>query len=72
MAGPPRRCLPGAGRPGAPIQGSLQLIFCDIGTPGDDWNVYDELRDQLDTSALAARLLDRSPPAMRERLTLHT
>jgi hypothetical protein len=36
----------------SPIQGSLQLIFCDIGTPGDDWNVYDELRDQLDTSAL--------------------
>ena len=22
-------------------------MFCDIGTPGDDWNVYDELRDQL-------------------------
>ena len=31
----------------APIRGSLQLVFCDIGTPSDDWNVYDELRAQL-------------------------
>jgi hypothetical protein len=31
----------------APVRGSLQLVFCDIGTPSDDWNVYDELRDQL-------------------------
>ena len=31
----------------AAIRGSLQLVFCDIGTPSDDWNVYDELRDQL-------------------------
>ena len=31
----------------APLRGSLQLVFSDIGTPGDDWNVYDELRDQL-------------------------
>jgi N12 class adenine-specific DNA methylase/SAM-dependent methyltransferase len=31
----------------SPVCGSLQLVFCDIGTPGDDWNVYDELRDQL-------------------------
>jgi hypothetical protein len=31
----------------APVRGSLQLVFCDIGTPGDEWNVYDELRDQL-------------------------
>jgi N12 class adenine-specific DNA methylase/SAM-dependent methyltransferase len=31
----------------APIRGSVQLVFCDIGTPSDDWNVYDELRDQL-------------------------
>jgi N12 class adenine-specific DNA methylase len=31
----------------APIRGSLQLVFCDIGTPSDGWNVYDELRDQL-------------------------
>jgi hypothetical protein len=29
------------------VRGSLQLVFCDIGTPGDGWNVYGELRDQL-------------------------
>lgn len=33
-------------------RGSLQLVFCDIGTPGDDWNVYDELRDQLTARGL--------------------
>ena len=22
-------------------------MFCDLGTPGEDWNVYDELRDRL-------------------------
>jgi hypothetical protein len=38
---------PASGGQDAPIQGSLQLVFCDIGTPSDDWNVYDELRDQL-------------------------
>jgi N12 class adenine-specific DNA methylase len=31
----------------SPVRGSLQLVFCDIGTPSDDWNVYEELRDQL-------------------------
>lgn len=28
-------------------RGALQLVFCDLGTPGDGWNVYQELRDQL-------------------------
>ena len=36
----------------AAIRGSLQLVFCDIGTPSDDWNVYDELRDQLTARGL--------------------
>ena len=36
----------------APIRGSLQLVFCDIGTPSDDWNVYDELRAQLTARGL--------------------
>ena len=27
--------------------GSLQIVFCDLGTPGPSWNVYAELRDQL-------------------------
>jgi N12 class adenine-specific DNA methylase len=30
-----------------PVRGSLQLVFCDLGTPGPDWNAYGELRDQL-------------------------
>ena len=35
-----------------PIRGSLQLVFCDLGTPGDGWNVYAELRDQLTARGL--------------------
>ncbi len=27
--------------------GALQLVFCDIGTPRREWNVYDELKAQL-------------------------
>jgi hypothetical protein len=30
-----------------PARGALQLVFCDLGTPGDGWNVYHELRSQL-------------------------
>jgi N12 class adenine-specific DNA methylase len=31
-----------------PARGSLQLVFCDLGTPGGKgWSAYDELRDQL-------------------------
>jgi len=30
-----------------PGRGSLQLVFCDLGTPGPGWNAYDELRAQL-------------------------
>jgi N12 class adenine-specific DNA methylase len=43
---------PAPGGQDAPIRGSLQLVFCDIGTPSDDWNVYDELRDQLTARGL--------------------
>src|SRR5437588_355920 len=32
-----------------PARGALQLVFCDLGPPGDGWNVYDELRAQLAT-----------------------
>jgi hypothetical protein len=38
---------PAPGGLDAPVRGSLQLVFCDIGTPSDDWNVYGELRGQL-------------------------
>lgn len=30
-----------------PVRGALQLVFCDLGTPGEGWSVYGELRDQL-------------------------
>ena len=36
----------------SPVRGSLQLVFCDLGTPGGSWNVYDELRDQLTARGL--------------------
>jgi hypothetical protein len=41
------------GRP-ARRRGALQLVFCDLGTPGDGWNVYDELRAQLAALGLPA------------------
>jgi hypothetical protein len=31
----------------SPTPGALQIVFCDLGTPSDGWNAYDELRDQL-------------------------
>jgi len=37
----------------SPVRGSLQIVFCDLGTPGDGWNVYDELRDQLTARGLS-------------------
>ena len=37
------RAYPAAGtRPGA-----LQLVFCDLSTPGPGWNAYQELKDRL-------------------------
>ena len=34
--------------PGSKTPGSLQLVFCDLGTPNPErWNVYDALRDAL-------------------------
>ncbi|MDP9072657.1 MAG: helicase, partial [Actinomycetota bacterium] len=43
------RYLGGDGRP-APRPGSLQLVFCDMGTPrpGGEWSVYEELRGRLE------------------------
>ena len=35
-----------------PVRGGLQLVFCDLGTPGTGWNAYDELRDQLTARGL--------------------
>lgn len=30
-----------------PTRGGFQIVFCDLGTPNDGWNVYDQLRDKL-------------------------
>lgn len=29
------------------VLGGLQLVFCDLGTPSEHWNAYDELRERL-------------------------
>ncbi len=31
----------------SPLPGALQIVFCDLGTPREEWNAYDELRRQL-------------------------
>lgn len=31
----------------SPVKGALQLVFSDLGTPSQQWNAYDELREQL-------------------------
>ncbi|WP_417221207.1 helicase-related protein [Arthrobacter sp.] len=30
-----------------PTPGALQIVFCDLGTPSKNWNVYEQLRDDL-------------------------
>lgn len=30
-----------------PRRGGLVVAFCDLGTPGEDWNAYDELKTRL-------------------------
>jgi hypothetical protein len=41
---------------GSTVPGSLQLVFSDLGTPREGWNVYDELRTLL---------VERGVPAAR-------
>ena len=31
----------------SPTRGALQIVFCDLGTPSDRWNAYDELKHTL-------------------------
>jgi len=50
------------------ITGSLQLVFCDIGTPSDHWNVYEELRDQLTARGMPAGMGAMSFRSKRARL----
>lgn len=37
---------PGTGE-ASPNKGALQIVFCDLGTPSETWNVYQELKSQL-------------------------
>ncbi|WP_253905906.1 helicase-related protein [Arthrobacter sp. H5] len=37
-----------------PTPGALQMVFCDLGTPSDKWNVYEQLRDDLVERGLPA------------------
>ena len=48
---------PVTGRP-SPTPGALQIVFCDLSTPAEGWNAYDQLRDEL---------VDRGVPADRIR-----
>jgi N12 class adenine-specific DNA methylase len=41
-----REYLTDEGRPSR-VRGALQIVFCDLGTPKDGFNVYDELRTAL-------------------------
>jgi N12 class adenine-specific DNA methylase len=38
---------PGPDGTPSPVRGSLQIVFCDLGTPAERWNVYDYLRGEL-------------------------
>ena len=31
----------------SPLRGALQIVFCDLSTPGEGWNAYEQLRDEL-------------------------
>ncbi|WP_446225054.1 helicase-related protein [Nocardia sp. IBHARD005] len=39
-----------------PRRGGLVLAFCDLGTPGEDWNAYDELKTKLIARGAPAEL----------------
>jgi N12 class adenine-specific DNA methylase/SAM-dependent methyltransferase len=38
----------------SPVPGALQIVFCDLGTPSQDWNVYDELHRHLVAAGIPA------------------
>ena len=50
-----------------PGRGSLQLVFCDLGTPGPGWNAYDELRGQLTARGLPAEAIQFIHDAKTDR-----
>ena len=50
-----------------PGRGSLQLVFCDLGTPGPGWNAYGELRGQLVARGLPAQAIQFIHDAKTDR-----
>src|SRR5450759_2962486 len=52
--------------------GGLQMVFSDLGTPRETWNVYDELRDQLTARGVptgqVAFIHTAATPREKERL----
>jgi N12 class adenine-specific DNA methylase len=60
-----------AGNP-HPRPGSLQIVFCDLGTPRDGWNVYRELKDQIGARGVPEQQIafihDFSKPRDKDRL----
>ncbi|BCY10971.1 hypothetical protein L3i22_060590 [Actinoplanes sp. L3-i22] len=55
-----------------PVRGSLILVFCDLGVPSDNWNVYEGLRDELVRRGMPRDLIrfdqDAKNPRQRARL----
>jgi N12 class adenine-specific DNA methylase len=55
-----------------PRPGGLQMVFSDLGTPRETWNVYDELRDQLTARGVptgqVAFIHTAATPREKERL----
>lgn len=41
----------------SPTPGALQLVFCDLSTPGDRWNAYSELKALLIANGLPEQLI---------------
>lgn len=56
----------------SPIPGALQVVFCDLGTPGDRWNVYTALRQALAVRGLPQEKVrfihEANTPAEQARL----
>jgi len=45
---------PDSGQPSA-TPGALQIVFCDLSTPSENWNAYQELRGLLEAHGVPAR-----------------
>ena len=41
----------------SPLRGALQIVFCDLSTPGEGWNAYEQLRDELVDRGLPAETI---------------